>query len=977
MRSFMLIVGMLLASVCLAEQLQIHGTVLGPDARPIAGVQVFALLLATQQMSKTDARGAFVVVLPATPKQMNYPVSVLAYAPGFALAGGAYQQRDIIIHLQPAGMAWGRVLDQQGKPVAGVPISLGSIKQAGHYLWIRDALCAKFSTRTTADGRWTLGGVPVTGELNLSIDDPRFVQTSFTMTLSPDSDTPSTVTVRPGASITGKARFADGAPAARVKIMVQGTDQYNAWGEATTGADGNYTISSLPSSTLNVMLDDGTGKWVAAALEGMQVKEGETIRVADLLLTAGAIVEGTVTDENTGKPLANISVGSYGPHRPRSSAAIISTETDAEGRYRLRVAPGVSYVYIAGEFDDYLMPAQGVDITLHSGEIKTQSFRLRKGLTLSGELVDTNGTPLRGTTLPLVICPLRQPGMEYPMKLDGTSAFTLGGLSPGKWRFGIVSDDGACAWAIVSPQEITLPVDGPVTVTLKRIPLQTLRGRVITRDGKPIAGVTVELRQYIDVGGGGERDASEQLITNTEGIFILEQVRTDTKITMAGAQRRGYRFISGGNISTVNGQLHIDDILMSPLSGSLSGQVCNAEGKTEAGAKVIALEAGMALLTTTDATGDFTLHGLPEGEITLMAADLMAVGHAQGLTDDAPVKIRLTAVTAQPGQDLPRGYALLDTLLKESTGKNYYARGSLPFELAPYDLSLAIKLAKSNGMTEEIGYLAWCLDAFPVQVPEQIFAEILQHVEQIGDAQQKLCALATIGSVLATLDAERARALYTRAKALAGQGDNKKWIVRGYLGLAVLACKLHNVEAEALLDQAIAEARQLKDADDMLSVLAEGIAEVSPTLAEKVARATTTEEHRPKSALASVIESIARYDVAEACRLVKTMSQTDGPAAEYSYGYAAKYVVAALAKANPPGQWRWRVPSNTQNFAPMRCSARRNITRRRPPGRFSTKRRQPFRKMKGERGSCADWPSRPITSIRKRAPHSSRKRANA
>jgi hypothetical protein len=58
-----------------------------------------------------------------------------------------------------------------------------------------------------------------------------------------------------------------------------------------------------------------------------------------------------VVDVATGEPVGGtaeqpISVGCYGPGRPKSGAAVQSARVDEQGRFRLRVAPGVNYPYV-------------------------------------------------------------------------------------------------------------------------------------------------------------------------------------------------------------------------------------------------------------------------------------------------------------------------------------------------------------------------------------------------------------------------------------------------------------------------------------------------------------------------------------------------------------------------------------------------------------------------------------------------------
>jgi hypothetical protein len=159
---------------------------------------------------------------------------------------------------------------------------------------------------------------------------------------------------------------------------------YGSWAGTLTALDGSYRLTGLEAARYNVAIEEPSGRWVGAAREGVPARGGQGTRVDDLVLTPGAFVEGLVVDDRTGQPVAGVSVGSYGPHRPRSSAMIISDDTDAMGRYRLRVAPGRSYVYVAdGRFER----EPGTEVVVALGKTAVHTFRIRPAAETTG------GTP--------------------------------------------------------------------------------------------------------------------------------------------------------------------------------------------------------------------------------------------------------------------------------------------------------------------------------------------------------------------------------------------------------------------------------------------------------------------------------------------------------------------------------------------------------------------------------------------------------
>ena len=151
-------------------------------------------------------------------------------------------------------------------------------------------------------------------------------------------------------------------------MQIPKQEQEWSWNNSVSKPDGSYELPVAPDTLYNVMVLDTTGKWVAAAIERIQGQKNRTVIVPALVLTQGGLVTGTVKD-GSGKPVAGVSVCSYGLHRPASSAACLAAKTDAAGRYRLRVAPGLSRVYLGAGSGN---ASQEVEVA--DGEIKTVEF---------------------------------------------------------------------------------------------------------------------------------------------------------------------------------------------------------------------------------------------------------------------------------------------------------------------------------------------------------------------------------------------------------------------------------------------------------------------------------------------------------------------------------------------------------------------------------------------------------------------------
>jgi hypothetical protein len=88
---------------------------------------------------------------------------------------------------------------------------------------------------------------------------------------------------------------------------------------------------------------------VATAAVGVWAKEGQVVRrVAPLVFRSGALIQGRVVDKATGVGLGGIIFGSNGPQLPLSVDTVMSATSDSQGRFSLRVAPGTTSIYIAG-----------------------------------------------------------------------------------------------------------------------------------------------------------------------------------------------------------------------------------------------------------------------------------------------------------------------------------------------------------------------------------------------------------------------------------------------------------------------------------------------------------------------------------------------------------------------------------------------------------------------------------------------------
>jgi protocatechuate 3,4-dioxygenase beta subunit len=263
----------------------------------------------------------------------------------------------------------------------------------------------------------------------------------------------------------------------------------------------------------------------------INIPETGEIEPVEMRLARGLVVRGIVLDE-AGQPLAQARV------RGETGFLKFSARTDERGKFelaglspfseaRLIVAhpSGAAQETIAGEPEHDWGKTRKVDV-----ELKT-----KKGVTLTGRVLK-DGQPESGVRVRLHRNSPANPNQFYVFDeqltdADGRYAFV--GLSPGdRYNIELETDDGSTApdWRHQMPYISSVPRSARDTVELAGAELisrgQSLRGVVVDRDGKPVAGLTVSPRLAdggrlsVRTRGEGPRE------TDAEGRFALQNLPT-------------------------------------------------------------------------------------------------------------------------------------------------------------------------------------------------------------------------------------------------------------------------------------------------------------------------------------------------------------------------------------------------------------------------------------------------------------------
>ncbi len=560
---------------------QVSGTVLDAAGRPIRGATVVIPADLTNDRlltARTDAAGRFSFRVAAL-TDAKFECWAKIYATGWALQGTRLEEgRSATIRLQRGTTIRGIVRDSQGRPVARVAVALDSVAidsrppvspRLSKWLWVPDPLKPALTTRTDARGHYELRGIPAHFDAaRLEIHDSRFIHRRFEVRLRPARAAVAPVQTLRGAShIVGRVVNAQGVGLRGIKVYASGNGSTMgeiAWSDAISRRDGSYRISSLPPGTFQLMARDLNDKVVMRPVRGIKTRLAGVTRAPDLQMRPGGVVEGTVVDADSGKPLAGALVSGGG------TGSFSSSFSTRQGRYRVRIPAGKGQVYISALPRGYLPPALGSSsrafpVQVGEGEAEKLTLRLKKGVTLRGTALDSQGrAPKEALLVATKIVPRWMSSRwedENFARPDSNGQWSIEGLSAGRYRLGVRGD-----WEIAgAPREVEVPSPDAVRLELRAAPLPTLAGRVVTPEGRPISGASIGLNINFPIPSGSLMGSKEKMTSDAQGRFARPRLRPDSELFLKPS-KTGYRFVSGGRITRVKTargtQFRVSDIVM-------------------------------------------------------------------------------------------------------------------------------------------------------------------------------------------------------------------------------------------------------------------------------------------------------------------------------------------------------------------------------------------------------------------------------
>ena len=341
----------------------------------------------------------------------------------------------------------------------------------------------------------------------------------------------------------------------------------------------------------------------AVARELIKVVGGETVSNVDLILVRGGFITGRVTDQDTNEPIANHTVMVYDAARPESQAAVHGMETDENGNYRFRAAPGRARVYTSAP-EGYL-GRWSVDryVDVVETETITVDFQFAKGIELVGRILNETGEPVAGAK----ITDVRALDTEYGGS-DKLGAFTIGGLRVGQ-RLHLKAEHSELR--LRGSTEVDVQPGVPIEIRMKQYERVRVSGRVVDRIGEPIPSVNISLMRWDSQRGKGYR--TTVAVTDGNGRFReVELIVGDEYVIYAEAD--GYRRTETEKFTAMAEITQIADLILLPAGPSgqffIEGRVTDTSGLPVHDARVATHRGSEDWETRTSENGDYRLEGL-------------------------------------------------------------------------------------------------------------------------------------------------------------------------------------------------------------------------------------------------------------------------------------------------------------------------------------------------------------------------------
>ena len=513
-----------------------------------------------------------------------------------------------------------KVVDRDKQPVANaaVDISVAGDADTSRVVSVPCSVVDRMKCRLTgADGAMEMRVVE--GKYNVRVSGTDFVPKALPEQALTARNSPLVVTVERGAEVSGKVVFADGTPVADARVGPAGRFDGLA---AISDANGAFTLKQLPrtpESLVAMTVDE-------SPMRSAPVRVTPPARDVTLTIPTPSRIEGRVIDRATSQPVTSFNV--FASRREMQARGL--DVSDAGGAFVLkRVQPGTVELrvtapgYVAGIVSDLLVE-EGK--TLTGVEVK-----LDRGARITGH-VTAGGSAAAGVH---VRTGTRSRRAAAFTTTDANGDYTLDGVPSGDETFDFMKEGFVTKHKSL---EVVAGKDTRIDVDLDRG--REIRGRVVDKSGQAVANARIAvMTPSVPYAASSTSDS--------DGQFTVSGLE-DGRYTVS-AQKNGYVSASADDVDPAAGRTVT---LTMDRGGTITGRVVGLAPEELSQVRVSASGNNANASEHTDANGNFTLTGIPDGSVTLIA-------YRQGMPmKQSPPKVIQVANGSAPPVEIDFGAGL-------------------------------------------------------------------------------------------------------------------------------------------------------------------------------------------------------------------------------------------------------------------------------------------------------------------------------
>ena len=496
---------------------------------------------------------------------------------------------------QPLG-----VTPDKTQPLIGVIVDVNDVPVPDAAVSILFEQIERQTTHTDSAGRFRFADLPGGTMAELVIRKPGKATIHATATVASDSaeDAEVRLLLPVEAKMEGTVvEQGTGRPVAGVKLsLIGGKDRPAETREsATSNADGTFSVFALAAGRYILSLAataDGPAQWVAAPIAVM-LGAGEAVTGLRIEVSLGGLVEITVTDAGSGRPLAQARVGArlllktWGGVHPHASGELFAAVSDAQGVAHLRLRPGTYQV--AGVSCAGYSPA-GFGGTVVVAEGGTAQATLTFEPNARGVVRDPQGSPVAGAQVKIV------PGGRDEVTSDDQGRFEIvwegANQLHRKPAFRLVArhEQRNLAAIVEIGKEANL-------LDVKLAPCVALTGRIVDPNGRGLGRAWVYVT--LDVPDWGDTPLREEHTqADDNGRFEIPALAAGGQYAIhASADAHGSKAVAVEVGTAGSRSLDLGTIALPAANLSVSGRVVDLRSRPVAGATIYGYGQGQPVQT--------------------------------------------------------------------------------------------------------------------------------------------------------------------------------------------------------------------------------------------------------------------------------------------------------------------------------------------------------------------------------------------